>query len=186
MELCPERAWLISSHVRLLSCWSSVCEIWYVEILELATDEPDIAHAALSDAYSPGEPMRFSGDPTDFSCRLWFASAGDIGAGRLRHTMGVRATMSPVEFFLTNVVLGGSLNELAVNGMQHRARAGQSVLVSHPGDLLAVWDDIDVATLRLPSASIDRVAREPTGTRAPVRFAGMAPCRIGPAIVGRG
>jgi AraC-like DNA-binding protein len=51
-----------------------------IDIVELSTREPDVAHTILNDLYGGERPLRFSGDATDFACSMRLASAGGLGA----------------------------------------------------------------------------------------------------------
>ncbi len=146
-----------------------------IETVEWSIDEPDLAVAALNEAYGLERPLSISGDPSGFACWIWHATAGELGAGRVRHTMAARVTMPPAGYFLASTLLHGALNEISVAGQTTRARLGDPVLSGQETELVASWTDIEVATLDIPWAVVDRVAVERTEAGQPVRFDAILP-----------
>ena len=146
-----------------------------IDVVEVSSTDPEIGHAALNEVYGTERPVTFSGDPTGFSCRMRFVTAGPLGVDRVRHTMSVRASSAPVGFFVGWCVEGGAIQEFEAGAASHRFRRGAVGQTPDDVELQAVWDDIDVSVLRLDLATIDRFAREATGTESRVRFDGVLP-----------
>ncbi|MGY1615732.1 AraC family transcriptional regulator [Geodermatophilus sp. SYSU D00691] len=146
-----------------------------VEVVELSIREPDVAQAVLTELYHPERPLAFSGVRGSFTCEIRSATAGDVGADRLRFTAGMRCAVTPLsELVVASPVSGGC-----------RYVAGREEVTTRPGVVLRCptgvpftneWDDVDVGIVRLPLAVIERVAEERLGVPGTdVRFDGMSP-----------
>jgi AraC-like DNA-binding protein len=145
------------------------------QILELTTDEPDLAHGVLNELYGANQPLRFSGDPTDFRCELHLASGPTVGSDRVRHSMAASVLMEPTGFFLAGTMLAGTYDEFETAREGHRLRRGDAVLFPPDEVLSATWDDVELDLVRLPFEVIDRVAAEGCEADGEVRFEGMLP-----------
>jgi AraC-like DNA-binding protein len=146
-----------------------------VELLELATGDPDEAEGMLNAIYATDRPLRFSGDPRDFACELQFATAGVLGSDHVRHTMSTRVAMDPVDFFLAVVVRGGTYDEFTIGDQTLQLHGGDVVVYPQDHVLEAAWDDVDVVTLRLERAVLERVGREHLGYTGTLRFTDLVP-----------
>jgi AraC-like DNA-binding protein len=145
------------------------------EIIELKTDDPEVAHDALNELYGADQPMVVSGDPTDFLCEFEIASGETVGSDRVRHTMSARSSMAPTGFFLAATLISGTLERFVTDREEHRLGGGDVVLYPADQMLLATWDDIELATVRIPFEVIERTAAERCEKADPVRFTGMRP-----------
>lgn len=145
-----------------------------VDVVAFSTTDPDVGHAALNRVYGADQPIAFSGPDQAFACDLRFATAGGLGADRVRFTMVARAAMAPVDFFLAVSPVGGA-QHVAAGREEVRLRPGG--VARYPIDALLVARGIfDVTTLRLPLPVIERVAHERLGADAgDLRFDGMSP-----------
>jgi AraC-like DNA-binding protein len=146
-----------------------------IEVIELSTDDPEVAHDALNQLYGSDQPLAFSGDTDDFRCEFHLASAQRIGSDRVRHSMAARVAMAPTGFFLAGTMLGGTYDEFRTNHEEHRFTQGDVVLFPPDELLRATWDDVELDLVRLPFELIDRIARERCEAEAPVAFEGMRP-----------
>lgn len=146
-----------------------------LEVVEFSSTDPDVAHADFHRIYAPERPPRFSGAHHGFHAQVRLATAGTVGADRMRYSGSVQCEMAPPPIFYGNVGLGG-VAEL---------RAGREEFELLPGTVAAFppgravhgrWSDIHAAMLRVPMATVERVAAEQLGVRADrLRFFGMAP-----------
>jgi AraC-like DNA-binding protein len=145
-----------------------------VDVVEFSTTDPDVGHAALNQVYGAAQPIAFSGPDQAFACDLRFATAGGLGADRVRFTMVAHAEMAPVDFFLAVSPVGGAQRVAAGRDEVHLRPGG---VARYPNDSVLVARGIfDVTTLRLPLAVIERVAAERLGADpADLRFDGMRP-----------
>jgi hypothetical protein len=146
-----------------------------VEVVEFSLREPEAAQAVLTELYRPERPLAFSGVRGSFSCELRSATAGDLGADRLRFTTGMRSSVPPLDDFLVVSPVGGAVR-YAAGREQVDTRPGE--VARHPNDVTirAEWDDLDLRVVRLPLAVIERVAEERLGVvGADLRFDGMSP-----------
>jgi AraC-like DNA-binding protein len=146
-----------------------------IQIVELSTDEPEVAHEVLNELYGAEHPFEISGDPTNFSCRLHLASAPTVGTDHVRHSMAARVSMAPTDFLLVGSILGGSYDEFNTEREQRRLRRGDVALYPADEELETAWSDIDLTLIRLPFEVVDRVAAERLGITGKVRFEGMLP-----------
>jgi AraC-like DNA-binding protein len=121
-----------------------------------------VAHAALTDVYTPERPILFSGDAAAFSCHLRAASSGDVAADELSITMGMRTTMAPPDCFMVAIGVRGTC----------RYTSGRAEVPLGPGGvfrfstsdhLVARYEALALNTVRLPLAVLDRVAVERFG-----------------------
>jgi hypothetical protein len=85
-----------------------------VEVVELSTTDPDVGRAALDEVYGADRPIAFSGPDQAFACDLRFATAGGLGADRVRSTMVARAAMAPVDGLLAVSPVGGAAPALSL------------------------------------------------------------------------
>ncbi|MGX5653603.1 AraC family transcriptional regulator [Geodermatophilus nigrescens] len=146
-----------------------------VETFELSTREPDIAQASLTELYGLERPLGFSGVDSSFTCQIRFAAAGDLGADRLRFSASTRCTVPPLDTFMVASPVGGA-SRYVVGRQQVNMRPG--VLFRCPTGMPFSndWHDVDMSTLRLPVAVIERVAEERLGVPATdLRFDGLEP-----------
>jgi AraC-like DNA-binding protein len=154
-----------------------------IDVMQWTADDPELAVSVINEAYGFERPMTISGDTTGFRCTLWHATAGEIGAGRVRHTMSANAVIAPPGYFLTTTLREGRFDDLEVADERTRAGRGDTIMASQESQVRATWRDIGVQTLGLPLAVIERVARERTGARDRVRFESVLP--ISPAAAQR-
>jgi AraC-like DNA-binding protein len=145
------------------------------EIVELSTDDPEIAHHALNQLYGADQPLAFSGSTEDFRCEFHLASAPRIGSDRVRHSMAARVSMAPTGFFLAGTMLAGTYDEFKTDREENRFTRGDVVLFPPDELLKATWDDVELSLVRLPFEVIDETAAEGFETDGPVRFEGMRP-----------
>ena len=147
-----------------------------IDVLDFASHEPELAHAALNRAFGSERPMRFSGDAAGFACELRRIDAGELGADTVAHTMSAQVVWEPAGLVIVSTVMAGGLDELVVAGRATGAAPGQSVLVAgHGGRLTASWSHIAVRTLRIATTVVARVAGERTDARGRVDFADAHP-----------
>lgn len=149
--------------------------------MELSTRDPEVARAALKQINGGESPLRISGDTREFSCSLRLATAGELGADRIRHTTVADAAMAPLGFFLAVCIVGRSSFRLTVGRETSRLRPGDVVSCGRGDGLEASWHDVHTQTLRVPFETLDRIARERFGARAPVQLSGMRPVSAGAA-----
>jgi AraC-like DNA-binding protein len=155
-----------------------------IDVQEFSTDDPELAHAVLNQAYGFEHPVTVSGSADDFDFQLWHASAGDVGAGHVRHGMSARMIVPPAGFLLVDTVIDGTFDELTVGGRTFRGRRGDPLLISHDSELIGRWTDIEIASLQIPMALVQRVVRERTDLRSDsVFFVGVLP--VSPAAAKR-
>jgi AraC-like DNA-binding protein len=154
-----------------------------VEVVEFTTDQPDVAHEAINATF--GSPATFAGDPTNFFCDLRIVDGTTIGGDRIRHSMSTRVALQPVDFFLADTVISGHFTRFKAGEADLALGPGDTVLLPTDRGLEAEWVDVDAATVRIPSAEIDRVAREQTGSDAKVHFEAVRPLSTGHAEVWR-
>lgn len=146
-----------------------------VDVLSLATDEPDVAHETLNAVFSPTRPIQFSGSRDDFEFRLRSASVDGFGADFLRHTMRARASTDPLDAFLVGTVVSGSI-AFSARGEHVALRRGG--IVNYQGDapLRAEWDDVTFAIVRIPVDAVRSTAETFAGVpRGALRFHGLTP-----------
>ncbi|PRY14536.1 hypothetical protein [Kineococcus rhizosphaerae] len=146
-----------------------------VEVLEVSTREPDVAHSMLSEVYCPENPIAFSRPGDRFLCEFRAASSGDLGADRVRFTTGMRAELAPMDSFLVAAGVRGS-SRYAVGREQVDMRPG--VVFRYPTDaaISSWWQDTQAVTVRVPLSLVERIVEERFGT-APhgLRFEGLTP-----------
>ncbi|SHG21189.1 AraC family transcriptional regulator [Geodermatophilus nigrescens] len=146
-----------------------------VEVVDLSIREPDVAQAVLTELYRSERPHAFSGVRRSFICELRSATAGRLGADRLRFTAGMRCVIAPLSDLVVVSPVSGEC----------RYVAGRDEIITRPGVVFrhpiglafsGEWDDMDVSIVRLPLAVVERVAEERLGVPpADVRFDGMSP-----------
>ncbi|PWW20886.1 AraC-like DNA-binding protein [Geodermatophilus normandii] len=146
-----------------------------VDTFELSTREPDVAQAVLTALYRLERPLGFSGVDRSFSCQIRFAAAGDLGADRLRFSAALRCAVPPLDVFMVASPVAGASRYLV----------GREQVAMRPGVLFRCptgvpfandWDDVDMSTVRLPLAVVERVAEEQLGVPAAgLRFDGTSP-----------
>ena len=146
-----------------------------VDVFDLETHDPDIAHEVINRIYAGERSMAFSGDPTGFAFRIRSLTVGDLGADRMRHTMATRAMMHPFDTFMAATVLGGTFE--SSSGQSHtRCRAGDVSRYPTETDRSVNWSDIDVAVIRVPMSLLERVVRAQLGVDTAVpHFEGVMP-----------
>ena len=145
-----------------------------VDLFELSTTDLGLAHARLDELYSPESRAVISGNTANFRCELSLATAGRVGADRIRHTMSASVRMPPVPLFVVSTVLHGG-QRFAAGGEEIDLVPGLVARRSTEAELHATWSDVTVATLRMPLDDVERVAEEKYGVEtAKLRFEGMA------------
>jgi AraC-like DNA-binding protein len=152
-----------------------------VDIVELSTNDPEVAHATLGDLYPGDQPVRLSGDSSDFTCSLRLSTAGSVGADQVRHTMMIDVSMAPAESFAAICVAGGLFDDFTFGDEQLRLGRGDVVCYGRGTQITGVCDGLHVAALRIPFSAVDRVAAEHADASEPVRFAGVRPVSDGAA-----
>src|SRR5262245_15278389 len=120
-----------------------------INVVEMSTTDPEVAHAAFNRVYNPNRPASFSGPTAGFVCDMRFADAGEVGVDRIRHTMSAAALMPPPDMFLTAAVLTG---ELHIRAGRDEAHLGSGAVARHATRAAAnvAWANLTVTTLRLP------------------------------------
>ena len=145
-----------------------------VSVQRFASHDPAEAHQILTALYGTHRPS-FGGDPEGFDFRLLYRTAGELGSDTLRHTMATRAVVDPLDYFLAVDVLDGALTLESGRDQRRLDRGGVGC---HPSDatVTVTWDHLDAAVVRLPLATLARVATERAGSDGRVlRFHGTAP-----------
>jgi hypothetical protein len=147
-----------------------------IEIVEMKTDEPDVAHQAISSLYAPDRGISYWGDMAGFRCELRFASSTHLGVDRLRHRFAAHAVMPVEDTFIAATVLDGCLSEFSGEGETLRLARGDVARYPINGDVEARWEDISLALIRLPMSVLQRVADERAGAPvASLRFRSLTP-----------
>lgn len=146
-----------------------------VDTLESSTREPDVAQAVLSDLYKLERPLGFSDVDRSFTCEIRFATAGDLGADRLRFSAGMRCTVPLLDIFMVASPAGGA-SRYVVGREQVNMRPGVVFRCPTGVPFFNDWHGVDMSIVRLPVAVVERVAEERLGVPgADVRFDGMNP-----------
>jgi AraC-like DNA-binding protein len=147
-----------------------------IEIVEMETREPEIAHEAIDALYSPERGISYSGSTAGFHCELRFASASHLGVDRLRHTMSAHAVMPVEDVFIASTVIDGEFTEFAAEGESRRLTRGDVTRYPIHGELEATWEDVSLALIRMPLSLLQRVADERSGSPvASLRFLSLSP-----------
>src|SRR3712207_9539192 len=84
-----------------------------VETVEFSTREPDVARTVLTDLYRPEHPLGFSGVSGSFMCEFRAATAGDVGADRLRFSAALRCAVAPLDVFMVASPVSGGCRYVA-------------------------------------------------------------------------
>ncbi|MGY1714350.1 AraC family transcriptional regulator [Geodermatophilus sp. SYSU D01106] len=145
-----------------------------VEVVELSIREPDVAQSVLAGLYELERPLGFSGVDRSFACDIRLATAGDLGADRLRFSAALHCAVPPLDTFLVASPVSGAC----------RYVTGREQVDTRPGVVFRCptgvpfaneWHDVDMSTVRLPLAVIERVAEERLGMPGTdVRFDGLS------------
>lgn len=146
---------------------------------EFSTDDPEEAHAALSERYAQHEAV-VDGSTDDFTFDLRGTRAGPLRLDRVRYSMRARGTTSPFGFlFFVRVDRGVQL--LRSGREDLHVGPGESALYGVGRPVSGGWDDVELSTLSLPYELVARRAHELTGLPpADLRFEGFAP--VSPAM----
>jgi AraC-like DNA-binding protein len=153
------------------------------DIVELTTDDPDLARAKLSELYSTTRPIRYFGDGSDFEFTLRAMQVGELHGGRIRHPIPTRAEIAPFRQFLTATVLAGQMRWDS-GGEQIALRRGQVLRCPTVTSSDTDWSDLTVALMRVPLEAIERAAQAHTGIDpADLRFHTLTP--VSPAMTRR-
>lgn len=129
----------------------------------IRTDDPDVAHAWLRDAYAD-HTVRLSGRREAFRYLHETADLGPVEVSTAKHTMDLRSTCHPMgpTLLFAHLVSGG-----------FRARNGSNDIDAAPGDLIGfdsdsstelAWSNPVMAQIRIRRSAIERFAAGATGT----------------------
>src|SRR3712207_820605 len=127
-----------------------------VETVELSTREPDVALTVLTDLYQPERPLGFSGVSGSFTFEFLSATAGDVGADRLRFSAALRCVVAPLDTFMVASPVSGAC----------RYVAGREQVDTRPGVLfrcptgVGFSGELDVADMSLVRSEERRVGKE--------------------------
>jgi AraC-like DNA-binding protein len=153
-----------------------------VEIVEIATTEPELARTTLDTIWGLERPMRISGDAHTFSCELRLASAEHLGSDRLHFGMVGHGSVAPAGFFSTLTVMSGACDKFGTAREVHRLPKGGVAMHPQRNELHYALSDTDAITIRLPQTAIDRVAQERLEADGAVRFGGLLPVSLAAAL----
>src|SRR4051812_17660042 len=133
-----------------------------VDVVEVSSNDPDLARATLSRLYAPGSNLQtlVTSRRIEFSVRA--VQAGELHAGRFRHTLATRAAVAPFEDFVAAAVLSGELH-LAAGREQRILRRGAVVHYPTTSALSGAWSGLDIVMLRIPMTTVEQAAGALTG-----------------------
>jgi AraC-like DNA-binding protein len=134
--------------------------------VDLATIDPDEAHAWLSDRYMPLSAYP-SGDPRRFRARHASADIDSLSINRFEYAMATRMKLSPP---------GDSVLVVHTVSGRYGVAAREGSVVAEPGDAVVLnpdavhfvhWPpDVHLVTWAFDRTALERVAAERLGTRA--------------------
>ncbi|WP_409329877.1 AraC family transcriptional regulator [Trujillonella humicola] len=145
-----------------------------VELLELVTEDPELAHTTMADLYSGGRVTTLS-SAARIEFAMCVARAGPLDSGRLRHSAATRSVVPPFDAFMAATVLGGRARR--VSGREDR-RLGRGDVLLYPTTAASTstWADLDLVLVRVPLAAVEQAARDRAGSAAArLRFESTAP-----------
>ena len=132
-----------------------------LSVKRVRTTDVEAAHAALAAVYGGGRPLSLSGTGTGFRLDLRMADGDVIGADRVHEATSAQCDMHLPETFVVTLCTGGSIEARADGG---RARLSTGTVACCPNDgFHALWDDMRADTVRMPMATVRRVAEERCG-----------------------
>ncbi|MFG1926820.1 helix-turn-helix transcriptional regulator [Cryptosporangium sp. NPDC048952] len=133
-----------------------------VNVIEVSTSDPEEAHHTINQIYAPGAPVVLSGRTQDFAFRLRSSSTGELSGELISHTMSVRSRTGATPTFSAGALLSGGITFPARTGETSLRRGG---VVRYPAeaDLECCWDDVELATVRIPLVALETVAESSGG-----------------------
>jgi AraC-like DNA-binding protein len=144
-----------------------------VEITEMHTRDPDVAHRTLNEVYAGEHPFVLSATRRRCDFSLWGARIGELHAGRFSSDLATRAVAPPFEEFMAGTLVSGRIS-WASGGDHARLSGGDVVRYSTTSAIDTSYDAYDIAVLRVPLADVARVAESHSGIRAAdLRFHGL-------------
>ncbi len=155
-----------------------------IETQKVSTTDPDAAFRALNDIYAPERPMSFSKSPQRAPQFEMTANQIDgIHTARIRHTLSTRCLTPPFEGVVgAGILLSGRMQWTRGNE-QLRFSAGTVGRFPMTEGWEADASGMDCAVLRVPLASVERVAEQYAGiSSAQLRFDGMSPVSEAAAV----
>jgi AraC-like DNA-binding protein len=146
-----------------------------VEIVNIATTDPELVRHTIQQLYTPGHPMRLATSRGPSPLRLRELAVGPLNVGYVRQDMLLRIEAAPFGRFIAQSVLAGRLRYESAGEVCALA-TGDVVRLPATEALDSSFVDQEVEQVTLPLAVIERVAREQTELGpAGLVFFGMTP-----------